>query len=399
MIRSRFALGSTLTLAMAVATFLPFALGVLAPYILPDLELSRSRFGGLTTVFYLVGMPFSLVAGTFVDRLGGRRMLLSLFAIGGAAVVVAGVAPGYLVLVAAAGVGGLATAASNPVTNQLISLHVPTGQQGVLVGIKQSGVYAGLVFAGLALPTAAQVVGWRAALMATAAAGVVGIVLTAAVIPSTPRSGRHRDGADERATLGADIWWLAGLTFLMGATPAVTAVYLPLYAFEQLGLSQGTAGLVAAVSGVGAVVARIAWARGAELVGSVRGLLLAMTALTLVALLLLWAAPAVGAWMLWVGAVVFGASVSAWTAVVYLALVRDVAHTSAGRATGVVQLAFYGGYAAYPAVFGVAVDRFGGYTIGWVGLISVTVISLFLLWTWRPVQVGVRRTTPADVAG
>lgn len=375
---------------MAVGTFLPFALGVLAPFIVPDLALSRSRFGGLTTVFYLVGMPFSLVAGALVDRVGGRRVLLVLFLLGAADVVIAGLAPNYLGLLAASAVGGLATAAVNPVTNQQISLHVQVGRQGVIVGIKQSGVYAGLVLAGAVLPLAAGSLGWRIALASTAVLGVFGIVATLLVIPPVQRRVGGGGTGRTRTTLGADIWWLAGLTLLMGAVPAVTAVYLPLYAFEQLGLDEGAAGLLAAGSGAVAVVARIGWARAAERIASARELLAVMAAVTLVSLLLLWAAPAVGTWMLWLGALVFGAAVSAWTAVVYLVLVRDVPQASAGRSTGIIQLAFYGGYSAYPLVFGVVVDRFGGYTTGWLALVGVNVMSLILLRIWRPVRVGVR---------
>jgi predicted MFS family arabinose efflux permease len=392
-----FAFGSTLTLAMAVGTLLPFALGVLAPFIVPELELSRSRFGGLTTVFYLVGMPFSLVAGALVDRVGGRRVLLLLFLLGAAEVVLAGLAPDYMWLAAAAAVGGLATAAVNPVTNQQISLHVPVGRQGVIVGIKQSGVYAGLVFAGAALPLAAGSLGWRRALASTSVLGIVGVVATLLVIPPARRRMAGGGKGRTRTTLGADIWWLAGLTLLMGAVPAVTAVYLPLYAFEQLGLDEGAAGLLAAGSGAVAVVARIGWAHAAERIASARELLAVMAAVTLVALLLLWAAPAAGTWMLWLGALAFGGAVSAWTAVVYLALVRDVPQASAGRSTGVIQLAFYAGYSAYPLAFGFVVDRLGGYATGWLALVGINVVSLILLWAWRPVHVGVRPESNARV--
>jgi predicted MFS family arabinose efflux permease len=387
----RIGFGSTLALAMTVGTFLPFAFGVLAPFIVTELQLSRSGFGGLTTVFYVVGTPLSLLAGWLVDRFGGRRVLLGLYAAGGLAIALASTATSYAVLLAAAVVGGLSSATGNPVTNQLIAAHIGRGRQGVLVGVKQSGVYLGAVLAGLILPTGAGLVGWRPVLGATASLAVAGVALTFLLVPGTTARDLPPSGDGGGENLGADLRWLAATTLLMGAAAAAVTTYLPLYAFEALGLDTATAGLLAAVSGGVTVAARISWGRAAERWRSARAILVVIAVASALAFALIAAAGPGTVWLVWVGAVVFGGSAAAWTAVVYLLLVRDVDLRATGRSTGLVQLAFYVGYLVSPITFGFVVDRTGSYLPGWTGLVAASALVLLLLAAWRP-----QGLSPAD---
>ncbi|MDQ3945015.1 MAG: MFS transporter, partial [Actinomycetota bacterium] len=152
-------LAATLIVGMVISTFLGFAFGALGPFIIDDLDLSRTALGSLTTVMYFVGAALSPVLGPVVDRIGGRRSLLALFAVGSAGTVVAAAAPGYGGLVAGAALAGVAVALGNIATNQLIARHVEPARQGILTGLKQSGVQAGAFLAGAALPAVAEVWG------------------------------------------------------------------------------------------------------------------------------------------------------------------------------------------------------------------------------------------------
>ena len=117
-------LAATLSAGMVMSTFLGYAFGALGPFIIDDLDLSRTALGSLTTVMYLVGSVLSPVIGPLVDRFGGRRSLLTLFAVGTAAILVAAAAPGYGGLMAGAALAGVAVALGNIATNQLIARHV-----------------------------------------------------------------------------------------------------------------------------------------------------------------------------------------------------------------------------------------------------------------------------------
>jgi MFS family permease len=65
-------IGAILTLAMTVATFMQFAIGALAPILTAEFGLTRTALGGLTMVMYFVGVLFSPLGGTLVDRWGAR---------------------------------------------------------------------------------------------------------------------------------------------------------------------------------------------------------------------------------------------------------------------------------------------------------------------------------------
>lgn len=383
----RAALAVTLLWAMAAGTIIQFAVGALAPFLTADLGLSRAQIGALSTIFYAVGAACSPLAGPLVDRLGGRRVLLWLLALSGAAIAGMGLAPGYALLLTAAGVGGVANAAVNPVTNQLIAVHLVRGAQGVIMGVKQSGVQVGAFLAGAALPTAALTVGWRVALVITAAVAATGLVLAVVVLP------RSREPTGQAGEIGAQaddgeprprrfVGWLAAYALLMGAGGVAVISFLVLYAVEDLGWSESVAGAAAATVALAGVLARMAWGRVAERLQTSTAPLLVLAAGSAVAQALIWAAQASPP-LLWLGAVGFGVTAGAWMAVAMLVIVRRVPRPHTGWASGVVQGAFYVGMLSCPPVFGWSVDVTGGYDAGWAGVTAILVVAAVLTAVWH----------------
>jgi len=404
--RSEIGFVVTLTLGMAVCTFLPYALGALGPFITDDLGITHTALGSLTTVMYAVGAVLSPVAGPLVDRFGGRRSLLVSFAAGGLGVAVAAVAGRhYSGLVAGAAVFGISVAFGNPATNQLAARVVHAGRYGIVTGVKQSGVQVGAFLAGLVLPGLAGAAGWRTALGGCALLGGAGLVLTGRFVPG-PSGGSARweagpaTGAGgaaatpaaagglsraRRRRLDRAVNRLTVYALLMGFGVGAVGAYLPLYAVEELGFSRSTAGLTAALMGLVGIVARVGWGRrhdrtmtpvirslGTLAVGSV------------VASGGLWAAASLGSGIVWAGAALFGATAVAWNALGMLAIVRDVDVAVAGRASGRVLLGFYVGFLAGPVSFGWSVDH-AGYSAGWAAVTAVFVLAaaLTLAWIWK----------------
>ena len=402
--RSELGFVVTLTLGMAVCTFLPYALGALGPFITDDLGITRTALGSLTTVMYTVGAVLSPVAGPLVDRFGGRRSLLVAFAAGAAGVGVAAAGGRHFSgLVAGAAVFGISVAFGNPATNQLAARGIHTGRQGLVTGVKQSGVQVGAFLAGLVLPGAAGLIGWRGALGFCALLGIGGLVLTGLYVagaagppepPSTAgalpvdgsaaeRAGSERPAGRARPLGQANR--LAIYALLMGFGVGAVGAYLPLYAVEELGYSRGTAGLAAALMGFVGIGARIGWGhrhdRTAKPVLRSLGTLAVGSVLASLAMGL--AAPA-GSGLVWIGAALFGATAVAWNALGMLAIVRDVDVSVAGRASGRVLLGFYVGFLLGPVSFGWAVDH-QGYGAAWA---AVTVgfglaAGLTLAWLWE----------------
>jgi len=379
-------LAATLSAGMVMSTFVGYAFGALGPFIIDDLDLSRTALGSLTTVMYFVGSILSPVLGPLVDRFGGRRSLLALFAVGSAGTVVASATPGYAGLVAGAALAGVAVALGNIATNQLIARHVDPTRQGVVTGVKQSGVQVGAFLAGAALPALAEAWGWRWALATSvliAAAGVAGTLLT---VPHHPgRFEMPRDPADTGAgPLGPAVNRLTAYSTLMGLGVGAAAAYLPLYAVEELGTGRRAAGLAAALMGLVGVVARVLWGRRHDRTATpVTRTLLVLAAASVVAAGLVWAAEAAGVALLWAGAAAFGATAVAWNALGMLAIVRDVDSARAGRASGRVLLGFFAGYLAGPVSFGAVVDATDTYALGWAGVTAAFLAATAVGWRWR----------------
>lgn len=347
---------------MGVGTFLAFALAALAPLLRRDLLLSRSQIGALTSVLFLVGALCSPMAGRLVDRFGGRSMQIVLF--WGAALALLGVAvaPSYPVVLLMVLVAGIPLSLANTATNKLVGQLVPAGKQGILVGLKQSGVQIGALLIGLLLPMGAALFGWRGVLVASMALPILGVVATVRFVPRRETRPPER----RRGSIRGAVAWLTAYAFLMGVSVWTTGAYLPLYAHERLGFDVSSAGLVAAVVALVAIVARLAWGRLADRGSSAPPILAVMAVGGGVAQTLIAAAPSIGAWMIWTAAVVAGATASAWNSVGMLAIVKDLDVDRAGQASGVVLMAFYGGSAIGPLVFGWAVDASGGYALGWI---------------------------------
>lgn len=400
----------TLSLGMAVSTFLPYALGALGPFITDDLGITRTALGTLTTVTYLVGGALSPVAGPLVDRFGGRRSLTATFAGGTLAmVVVAAFGHHYAGLVAGSAVFGIAVAFGNPATNQLAAGAVEAGRHGIVTGIKQSGVQVGAFLAGFVLPRIAESGGWRPAVGGCAVLGVAGLALTRWYVPrrtpgeaatsssaassSSPSSGSGTGTADRRSgagspRLGRSVDHLMVYALLMGYGVASVGAYLPLYAVEELGFSRGTAGLTAALMGLVGIVARISWGRRQDLTDQpVMRSLCAIAVGSVLASAAMAAAASAGAFFLWAGAALFGATAVAWNALGMLSIVRDVEVSLAGRASGRVLLGFYIGFLVGPVSFGWAADHVGWAT-GWTAVIALFVVASVLSWRWAGVSGG-----------
>lgn len=379
----RVGLGTALALGMGVGPLALYALSALSPYVIAELHLTRTQFGGLATLSFVISACLSVASGVLIDRVGGRRVLLLLFLTGGAALIAVTVAPTYPWLLVAVAATGVAGALSNPVTNQVVAALIRPGRRGLLMGIKQSGVQLGQFLTGLTLPAAAAIVGWRTATSTSVVLAVVGIVLVLMIVPRQRSAvGAHYQQAADRNSLPRGVWWLTAYTLLMGAALQATNVYLPLYAYEEVGLTPVIAGATTGVMGGVGLVARVGWGRTTEYVTSSRGTLtfLALAATTGVVCLAV-AAEGLPV-LLWVGVTIHAGTVMAANVVVMMAVVGLVPVSQVGRASGILAVGMYIGFAAGPVSFGALADASGTYMPGWIVLAGVYLLAAGLILAW-----------------
>jgi predicted MFS family arabinose efflux permease len=372
-----------LSLIMAVATFPQFSFGILAGYFLDEFAITRSQLGLLTTAFFIVGGLGSPPAGRFVDVWGGRRVALGAMAIASAGVGVMAAAPSFLLLLVGAALAGLALASSNPTTNKLVAAHISPGRRGVTMGVKQAGVQFGGFGVGLALPWVAEQIGWRGAMVTLGVISIGAFIAIVLVIPSDQKV-MDRSGSEPRsAPLEAAVWWMTAYALLMGAGVAGISAYLPLYSQEAVGLSLGGAGLLVSAMGAVGIASRITLGWVTEHFGHIEVFLLLMAVGSVIAsAMVLLAAPS-APWLLWAAAITFGVSAITWNTVGMIAVLSEVGPQDAGRASGYVQSALYGGFAASPVVLGYSIDATDDYRIAWLSVAFACALAAVVAGLWR----------------
>lgn len=382
------ALAGYLALGMGIGPLTHYALSALGPMVVADLDMSATEFGGLWLVAFGAAAVCTPGFGRLTDHVGPQRMLRLVFACAAAAMVLVGLAQSLVPLVLGVALAGVAVAISNPATNLAVASSVSAGRQGLVVGVKQSGVQVSQLIAGLALPALAVVIGWRGSVLLCVTLAVIGLVLARwAVAPSAS----HRIRRDEpRAAMDPTVWWLTAYALVMGAVIQATNVYLPLFAHDELHRSVGEAGLVSAVLGGTGVLARLAWGRAVDRIPDVPVLLGVLAVVAGVGLAACGLAATYGDVLMWSGAAIFGVSALAANVVIMMAVVRTASPGSVGRATGWASLGLYAGFMIGPVSFGMIVDSSAGYDGAWSLLCGLVALLLVIAACWKRFQRAAR---------
>jgi len=375
---------------MASATFGFAVFGVLASELISHLGIERWQLGMLVSVATLGGGALSPLIGRWVDEVGGRRAVTTTLVLSAVVLVTLGVAPDFSLIVGAAFLTGLATAISNPATNKLISVETDPGRQGFIVGVKQTGSLVSAAIGGLFLPVFTDWWGWRWAVMVFAAVplalgvpSMVRGVRPGTQAPAQGEIGRRNDPEMTGDRLPGWVYRLSIYSFLMGAAITAVLTYLPLYAQEALGMSQGEAGRALSISGWVGIGGLVGWTRLAEgRFGAVRALMVIACLGTGLAFVLVYAQE-LGTWSIWLAGLLTGLSGSAWNAVCMLVAIQGLSGSLTGKGSGVMLAGALGGGGVGAPLLGWSVDRLGLYRPGWLVVAGLFIAALLVVATVR----------------
>lgn len=374
-----------------VRLLLPVAMattsGVLPGFLIASQAVQLSRDLGLTTfdvgasvaAAWLVGSLLSSRLGRTSEELGGNLGLRAAALLSMLAMLWLAVAARSLptVMVGAA-IGGAANSLAQPSANLLVARSLPVNRHGVAFGVKQGAIPVATMLGGLAVPVITIGYGWRA----TFCVGALFALVAALSVPSAAddpahaqverlgaalrrrgsrraqRSGGTRSGAAAFELSGARRRALVVLSLGIGmgaAAAGAMAAFIVTGAVE-VGMAEGTAGLVLTAGSLAGVVVRLVLgARADRVVGDqlvTVSLLMAIGALSI-------AMFAVGTEVSYLLAtpLAFGAG-WAWPGLFNLSLVRRYPEAP-GAATGATQTGTYMGAAVGPMAFGALVDNLG----------------------------------------
>lgn len=369
---------------------------VLAPLVIAELHADPAWVG----VYFGMAAAASLLAqmgcGSFIVRYGALRMSqVSLVLLGAG---MAAAAEGWIFgLVASAVVAGGGAAVSTPTSSHLLGRVSPPRLAPLVFSLKQTAVPAGVLICGFLGPAVAGAVGWRGAMLATAAACLAGAVMLQPLRSrfDDDRVPSHRFRlSDFAATIGSvlhapELRALAFACFAFNGIQAVFTAYFVTY-LVALGYELVAAGLLFSFVIAVAVPCRVLWGWvGSFLVAPrvvMAGLALGMAGSVAATGLFAadWSALAVGT----VGAVVSATAVS-WHGILLSETARLAPSGRVGAVTGGVLSFGQIGALAGPFVFSLLLAVTGGYAAGWaVCAIPAVLVGIGLLRprTRRPLQ-------------
>lgn len=260
-----------LSLNFGILFFDRQAANFMMPLIQPDLGLSNFEVGMIASGLSLTWAIAGLTIGPLSDRLGSRKpILLACTAMFCACSFLSGLAGGFVALLAARLLMGVAEGGVMPVSHAMIVSEVKPAWRGLGMGVGQNvgSSLLGSTVAPLVLVPLAAAYGWRNGFYLAAFPGLVTaalIWLTLREPPKGPSDGERLaavfgdDARDPQAAAPPGYWEAIGhrnvllcaaIAVLLVSYLVVAWAFLPLFLVNLKGYSGDTMGGVMAVLGV-----------------------------------------------------------------------------------------------------------------------------------------------------
>ena len=383
---NRWAVLALIMAAQVMANVGPLGIPSIAPLIRESLGLSVTQAGSFLSAYYIGPVLISLPAGWLADRWGVRGAMIlgqGLIAIG---LFAAAVAPGFSFLVVILVLSGAGYGVLNPTTTKAGMAWFPPHQRATVVGLKQIGLPGGGALGALLMPPLALAFGWRVA-VAFSAAVVGGLaLLTWALyrdLPDPVSTGPARARTGFWAVLANRDLWLVGIsTLIFAGVQTVFLSFLVLYLRDAVELPLVMAAKYLVAAQVSGVAGRVLFGLLSDrLFGGQRRIVLAIAGLGSIACALLLAGitPGAGPGLLVPLAAGIGFFGVGWNGVQHTLMAELAGPRAAGTAVGLGLAISSLGVAVCPPVFGLVVERVGGYGFAWGTLAAGMVVALLLL--------------------
>jgi len=213
------------------------ALGVLAPVLKAQFHFSTAQYSYVVGAFQLAYTLMQPVCGLVIDLLGLRFGYALFAALWSAASMMHGTAGGWLSLAGWRAALGFSEAAAIPAGVKAVGEWFPAEQRSVGVGWFNAGTSIGALLAPPVVIGLSLAVGWRAAFVATGAAGFVWAGLWWLLYRSpegTPAPKVDRTTLNELRAIARRpaFWSIAVPRFLAEPTWQTFSFWVPLYLFQ-----------------------------------------------------------------------------------------------------------------------------------------------------------------------
>lgn len=358
--------------ALTTAVLPVFLIGASSDAIRAELAISETAIGAAVTVlFTAVGLAAAPV-GRLTERIGAATALRGgLLLCGLATASIGAFAHAWWQLALPMAVVGVGIGLIDTGGARAFADRVTPERQGTAFGLKEASIPGASLLAGLALPTLAVWLGWRASFIAAPvlAALVAVLVPGRAADPATPSSSRAVPPAPPAQVSRSLVRFAVGVGLGAGAATAGATFLVP--ASTARGLSTAAAGALLVVASLASIAGRIGFGRWADRAHAVPIMAVAvMCGVGGLGAALLAAPAPIGLVVL--GAVLLLGAGWAWTGLAFLAAVRARPEAPAVAAGSVLTGLGVGG-ALGPLAFGALASNLS-YATAW----SVTAAALLV---------------------
>lgn len=343
-----------------------FLTGAMSVQVGRDFSLDAAHIGLILAGYAAMSFLFSAPLGARVGRLGITRALRLAALASAVALTAAALAPTSVALAVAVALAGLANALGQTASNALVAARVPEARFGLAYAIKQSAIPLSILIGGLAVPTVALTLHWRAAYGLAVLIAVTAVLLVPPrVMPVAGRAERPVPDRERAAT-----WLLSG--GLVAAVVAATSIGAHAASSAvAIGFSEATAGALVAAGGLAGLAVRIAAGIRADRVQG--GALVAAAVLCVMGaagwLLMASLVPA----LFVMGLLAANAFGWGWPGLVHLAVARRFPESTAA-ASGITQTGVALGLLLGPPLVGyVAVSE--GWRWAWIGAAAAALVG------------------------
>ena len=384
---NRWAILALIMGAQTMANVGPLGIPAIAPLIRDSLGLSMTQAGSFLSAYYVGAALMSLPAGWMADRWGvastmvaGQAVIaLGLFTVSGSGSFAALIA---IMILAGTGYGML-----NPTTAKAVISWFPRRQRATVVGLKQVGLPLGGAVGALLMPPLALWMGWRVAVALSA--GLIGLLagLTWLCYRDPPRSELEAPARQEgsmRAVLrNRDLWLVSTTTLVFAGMQTVWMAFLVLYLQETVRVPLVTAAGYLVMAQVTGMIGRVAFGLLSDRhFGGRRRIVLVIAGVgsTVCSLAMAATGPGTGAWVLAPLALCFGFFGIGWNGVQHTLMAELAGPRAAGTALGLGLAVSSLGVSVWPPLFGLLVERAGGFGVPWtvLGLAMAGALCLLL---------------------
>lgn len=390
------ALIAMVVVQMATA-FMTRVTPTIAPAMAREMQWSDAIIGYLASATTVGSIIFLVMGAPLLRRLGSVRALQT-----GLCLSVLGLVfllPSFWPVAAIGSLLiGLGYGPSAPAGNDVLYRLAPARHRSMIFSIKQAGVPAGGIIAGLALPPIAEAYGWRMSLV-FAAALVALTIIAVQPMRNALDAGRAREQSLALKVFFSPTNFLEPLRALrtsssltrLAAAGACLAVgqgiwfaYLITFAVSELSYDLRSAGLAFAVMQATGVFGRVLLGGLADRVRSASRLLgYVGIASGLTSLVVVFATPHWPFWAFVTLSAVGGVTVSSWNGVQMSEVARRAAHGLVREASSGATIVIFLGYVFGPLAFATLVSVTGRFDLGFLVAAIAGVVGFWLMASGR----------------